>query len=75
MNIAKLNSLVCRLFFAIALVLFAISVLARAAAFMGHPFLGDAYTPGRLFELASLLVIFVIALLLREIREELKKNK
>jgi hypothetical protein len=33
------------------------------------------YTAGRLFELATLLVIFVIALLLRQIREELKRNK
>lgn len=75
MDIAKLNSMVCRFFFAAALVLFAVSVLAKAAAFVGHPILGDAYTPGRLFELSTLLVIFVIALLLREIREELKKNK
>ena len=75
MDIAKLNSLVCRFFFAVALLLLAISVVAKVAMLMGRTILGDTYTPGRLFELATLLVIFVIALLLREIREELKKPK
>ena len=75
MEIAKLNSRVCRFFFATALVLFAISVVEKVASLMGYTILGKSYTPGRLFELATLLVIFVIALLLREIREELKKNK
>ncbi|MEK7707158.1 MAG: hypothetical protein AAB380_04095 [Verrucomicrobiota bacterium] len=75
MDIAKLNSLVSRLFFAAALVLLAIAVLEKAANLMGHTILGGSYTPGRLFELSTLLVIFVIALLLRQIREELKKNK
>jgi hypothetical protein len=75
MEIAKLNSLVCRFFFGIALVLLAISVVEKAASLMGLTILGRSYTPGRLFELATLLVIFVIALLLREIREEMKKNK
>ncbi len=75
MDIAKLNSLVSRLFFATALVLLAISVLKKAASLMGHTILGGYYTAGRLFELSTLLVIFVIALLLRQIREELKKNK
>jgi len=75
MNIAKLNSLVCRFFFGVALVLLAISVLEKAAALIGYTAPYGYYTPGRLFELSTLLVIFVIALLLREIREELKKNK
>ena len=75
MNITKLNSLVCRCFLGLALVLLVISVLEKAAALMGYTILGGAYTPGRLFELSTLLVIFVIALLLREIREELKQTK
>jgi hypothetical protein len=75
MEIAKLNSLVCRFFFGIALVLLAISVVEKVAMLMGLTVIGGSYTPGRLFELSTLLVIFVIALLLREIREELKKTK
>ncbi len=63
------------MFFGIALVLLAISIVEKAATLMGLTVLGGAYTPGRLFELSTLLVIFVIALLLREIREELKKTK
>ena len=75
MDTAKLNSLVCRLFFGAALLLFAISVLEKVASLMGSTILGGTYTAGRLFEFSALLVTFVIALLLREIREELKKSK
>ena len=75
MDIAKLNSLVCRLFFSAALVLLAISVLEKAASLIGYTILRGSYTAGRVFELSTLLVIFVIALLLRQIREEMKKNK
>ena len=75
MNLAKLNSLGSRLFFVAALVLFAIAVLERAARVMGCTILQGSYTAGRMLEFSALLVIFVIALLLRQIREELRKNK
>lgn len=75
MDIAKLNSLVSRLFFAAALVLLGVAALEKAANLAGYTIIGGAYKAGRLFELSTLLVIFVIALLLRQIREELRKNK
>jgi uncharacterized membrane protein YjjP (DUF1212 family) len=75
MDIAKLSSMVCRLFFGTAFVLLAISVLEKAAILMGYSILRRAYTPGRLLELSALLVVFVIALLLRQIREELKRTE
>jgi len=75
MNLSKLNSLGCRLFFVTALALLGIAVLEKAANLIGYTIVGEAYMAGRLFELSTLLVIFVIALLLRQIREELKKNK
>jgi hypothetical protein len=75
MNIAKLNSLGSRLFFIAALVLLAIAVLERTAHVMGYTILQGAYTAGRMLEFSALLVTFVIALLLRQIREELKKDK
>jgi len=75
MDMAKINSLVSRLFFAGAIALVGIAVLEKVANLMGYTILRGAYSSGRLFELASLLVIFVIALLLRQIREELKRNR
>ena len=75
MNIAKLNSLASRLFFVAALVLLALAVLERAAVIMGHTILQGSYTAGRMLEFSALLVTFVIALLLRQIREELRKTK
>lgn len=75
MNIEKLNSVVSRLFFAVALVFMGIAVVEKVANLLGYTLLRGMYTAGRLFELSTLLVIFVIALLLRQIREELKKPK
>ena len=75
MNTTKLYSLVCRVFFAAAFLLFGLSVLDKVLALAGTNILGGSYTAGRLFEFATLLMIFVIALLLREIRQELKENK
>jgi hypothetical protein len=75
MNLAKLNSLGSRLFFVTALVLLAVAVLERAARVIGCTILQGSYTAGRMLEFSALLVIFVIALLLRQIREELRKNK
>ena len=75
MNSAKLYSVVCRIFFFGAFLLFALSVLEKMASLLGLSFLSGLYTAGRLFEFASLLLVFVIALLLREIREELKQDR
>ena len=75
MNTTKLYSVVCRFFFGLAFLLFALSVLEKLLVYMGQNLFGGLYTAGRLFEFATLLMIFVIALLLREIREELKQNK
>jgi hypothetical protein len=75
MNMEKLNSMGSRLFFITALVLLAIAVLERVAHLLGYTILQGAYTAGRMLEFSALLVTFVIALLLRQIREELKKSK
>ena len=74
MNTTKIYSVVCRIFFATAFLLFALSVLDKLLTLAGNNLLGGLYTAGRLFEFATLLMIFVIALLLREIREALKLN-
>lgn len=74
MDLAKLNSLASRLFFAAALVLLALAVVEKVANVMGYTILRGAFTAGRLLELSAPLVIFVIALLLRQVREELQRQ-
>ena len=71
--IDKLTSVFCRLFFAIALLLLAVAVIDRILGFFGWRLLWVSYQPGRLLEFAGILMTFVIALLLRQIREALRK--
>jgi len=75
MSFDMLNRLVTRAFFFGAFLLLLLGVLDRIAEVFGAtlPLLGR-YTPGRLLEFSAILLIFVIALLLRQIREELKKR-
>ena len=72
MKINKISSIIARLFFAGALVLLLLAVWERIANAMGSTVVRETFTASRLIELAVVLVIFVIALLLRQIREELK---
>ena len=76
MNLEKLNSTVSRIFFFGSFLLLAIAVLEFVVNLFGYTFLRvSSYTPGRLLQFAAISLIFVIALLLRQVREELKKTK
>jgi len=75
MKIDKVSSFVARLFFAGASVLLIVAVLERIANASGYTILRGTYTAARMLELATILVIFVMALLLRQIREQLKQAK
>jgi|APFre7841882590_1041340.scaffolds.fasta_scaffold694131_1 hypothetical protein len=75
MKIDKVSSFVARLFFAGASVLLIVAVLERIANASGYTMLRGTYTAARMLELATILVIFVMALLLRQIREQLKQAK
>lgn len=75
MNLDKLNSLVCRVLFATAAILAALAVLERLVNFAGYTILRGSYTPARMLELAAVFSIFVIVLLLRQVREGLKRIK
>lgn len=75
MKIDKVSSFVARLFFAGASVLLIVAVLERIANASGYTILRGSYTAARMLELATILVIFVMALLLRQIREQLKQAK
>jgi len=69
-------SITCRLFFAAAFVLLGAAVAERVVNFAGYTFLGaTGYPAGRLLEFAVVLIAFVIGLLLREIRDELRTSK
>lgn len=75
MSFEKLNSIVYRLFFLGAFVLLGLAVIERAVNVWGYTILRGYYTGGRLLEFSAILLIFVIALVLRQVREELKKSK
>lgn len=69
-----LNSLLCRVFVAGAFVLLVLAVLEKVVNLCGYTLLKDLYTPGRLLEFAGVGLLFVVVMLLRQIREEVKKK-
>ena len=72
MEIDRLTSVVARTFFFGAFLLLAVAVLAKVLNAFGASAPGVTVAPARLLEWAVILLIFVIALLLRQIREELR---
>lgn len=74
MTFDKLNSLVCRVFFTLAFALLAISLLEVIAHEMGYTILRRSFDPSRLLEYAVILLVFVVAVLLRQIRQNLSKT-
>lgn len=74
MSLEKLVSLVSRLFFLGAFALLALALIERIANASGYTIL-QLYTGGRLLEFAVVLLVFVIAVQLREMKEELKSRR
>lgn len=70
----KLSSLVCRAFFAAAFALLAVSLLEAGVRRLGYTFLRHSFEPARLLEYAVILLVFVLAMLLRQIRDGLKAS-
>ncbi len=66
----KALSLLNRVLFVAAGILFAVAVVERVANLAGYTLVGGAYSPGRLIEFAAIMVLFVVALVLREIRDQ-----
>jgi hypothetical protein len=62
-----------RFFFGVSFVLLAVAVVEKIANLFHASLLGNEYSPGRLLEFAAIALLFVIALLLRGIREELRR--
>ncbi len=72
MKADKVTSILSRLFLSGAFVLIALAVSERMGEFLGYTITRPYYTAGRLVEFSTMLLVFVVALLLRQIREELK---
>jgi hypothetical protein len=74
MELDRLTSIVARTFFFGAFLLLAIAVIEKLLNSLGASVPGVTVAPSRLLEWAVILLVFVIALLLRQIREEVKKG-
>lgn len=70
----KWISLLSRVLFLAAFLLLAIAVLERLVNYTGYTIVGGAYTAGRMLEFAGIMLLFVIAIVLRQSRDELRKR-
>ena len=64
-----------RLAFFVAFLLLAVAALEYVVNVFGFTILSALYTPGRLLEISSVMLLFVVALLLRQIRDGVDRNK
>ncbi len=67
--VAKLSSLINRLFFIIAFIFLILAFIQWILLLFNRMLVFVPYQPGRLFEFSGIFLLFVIALLLRQIRE------
>ena len=69
-----LTSVICRVLFVGAFLLAGLAVWEKLANFAGYTVLQGSFAPGRLLEFSAIALLFVVALLLREIRDFSKGN-
>jgi preprotein translocase subunit SecY len=74
MSLEKLTSMASRLFFLGAFLLLGLAVIERLANAAGYTIL-HLYQGGRLLEFAVVLLVFVIAIQQREMKQELKSKR
>ena len=75
MNIESVYKYFARTLFIIAAAVIAVGFLERVAEYFGFSNIGQMYEPGRLLELAATLLVFIIAVLLRQVRDELRTTR
>ncbi len=75
MNLDTLTSVVSRICFCGGTAFLVLVPLEELAGWFGSSLLARAYSPGTLLSVGAVLFVVVIALLLRQIREELKRRK
>lgn len=71
--IDKLTSFLSRILFTVGFLLLIIAIIDWFLRLFGYTFSWLHYQPGRVFEFSAILMITVVVLLLRQIREQLKK--
>jgi drug/metabolite transporter (DMT)-like permease len=74
MNYNTVASLVSRVVVIVAAVLIALGLIEAAANVLGYTFIHEEHKPSHLIELGAALTVIVIALLLRQIRDQLRKT-
>lgn len=72
--IDKLTSILSRIFLAAAFIILLLAIINKILNAFGWLMTWPDYEAGRLFEFSAMLMIFVIVLLLRQIRERLGKR-
>jgi hypothetical protein len=75
MNLDRLGSLLSHVFSVAAFVLLVLGVVEWLANVLGYTILNQVYRPGRLMEFAAMYAVFVVALLLRQVRQEIRKGR
>lgn len=63
-----------RVLFSVAFGLLAVAVLEVSANVLGYTITRGVYSSGRLLEFATVFLVFVVTLLLRQIRDQLKRG-
>jgi hypothetical protein len=74
MNYDKIASLISRVLVLGTFVLIALGVIEYAANAFGYTVIHEKHKPSHLIELGAALAVIVIALLLRQIRDQLRKS-
>ena len=75
MNLEFVYKHFSRIVFIIASLGIVVGFLEWIGGFVGFSVTGGMYTAGRLLELSAALLVFVIAVLLRQIRDELRSGQ
>ncbi len=74
MNLDNLSSVMSRICFFGGFAFLVLVIVEELLLSFGSSFLAQAYTPETLLNIGGVLFVVVIALLLRQIREELKRR-
>ncbi len=75
MNLDSVSKYFAQPLYIIAVAAIVAAFLEWIAKFLGFSIIGELYDPGRLLELAAMLLVFVIAVLLQQILDELRAGR
>ncbi len=75
MDFDTISKYLARTLFLIASAAIAVAFIEWPMQLFGKSIVGEMYSAGRLLELAATLLVFVIAVILRQIRNELRAKQ